>query len=766
MESIKRQGRLRIERIAVIGNYLPRQCGIATFTTDLCESLATRYGDTICFSIPVTDTGNFYKYPPRVRFELSENDISSYRRVAEFLNMNDVDLVCLQHEYGIFGGPAGSHILALLRELRMPVVTTLHTILREPDAQKRKVMKELKQISDRFVVMSNQGRIFLQDVYGIENGKIDIIPHGIPDVTFIDPNFYKDRFGAEGKFVLLTFGLISRGKGIEDVITAMPQILERYKNVVYIILGVTHPAVLKSEGEAYRLSLQTLAQDLGVDSNVFLYNRFVPLEELVEFIGAADVYITPYLNEAQIVSGTLAYAVGMGKAVVTTPYWYATELLADGRGRVVPFHDPDAIARSVLQLLDNEAERHAMRKNAYLHGREMIWSKVAERYMQTFERARDEHMRRPDVSFEIQMQARHPDELLRFNINHVRMLTDETGILQHAVYSIPNLNEGYTTDDNARALLLTVLLEAAGYEGDAELSRLASRYMSFLWYAFNFKNNRFRNNLSYDRRWGEEAGSEDSHGRALWALGAVLGRSSSEDFRKVAGTLFELTLPEVNSFTSLRAWAYTLIGIHEYLRKFEGDRLVYGLRKTLSKRMLELYRAVRAPDWPWFENIVAYGNATISHAMLLCGKWIPKQEMVAAGLESLRWLGEIQTGHKGYFAPVGSNGFYLRNGVQARFDQQPLEAYSMVAAALEAYRMTGDSYWQKEARRAFNWFLGRNDLEIAIYDMTTGGCRDGLHQDRINRNQGAESTLSFLLSLAEMRLSQNILDASHELHQP
>jgi len=386
--------------------------------------------------------------------------------------------------------------------------------------------------------------------------------------------------------------------------------------------------------------------------------------------------------------------------------------------------------------------------------------------MQTFERARDEHMRRPDVSFEIQMQARHPDELLRFNINHVRMLTDETGILQHAVYSIPNLNEGYTTDDNARALLLTVLLEAAGYEGDAELSRLASRYMSFLWYAFNFKNNRFRNNLSYDRRWGEEAGSEDSHGRALWALGAVLGRSSSEDFRKVAGTLFELTLPEVNSFTSLRAWAYTLIGIHEYLRKFEGDRLVYGLRKTLSKRMLELYRAVRAPDWPWFENIVAYGNATISHAMLLCGKWIPKQEMVAAGLESLRWLGEIQTGHKGYFAPVGSNGFYLRNGTQARFDQQPLEAYSMVAAALEAYRMTGDSYWQKEARRAFNWFLGRNDLEIAIYDMTTGGCRDGLHQDRINRNQGAESTLSFLLALAEMRLSQNILDASHELHQP
>jgi glycosyltransferase involved in cell wall biosynthesis len=766
MENTQRQGRLRIEKIAVIGNYLPRQCGIAAFTTDLCESLAARYGDTICFSIPVTDTGNFYKYPPRVRFELAEQDISSYRRVAEFLNMNDVDLVCLQHEYGIFGGPAGSHILALLRELRMPVVTTLHTILREPDPQKRAVMMGLKQISDRFVVMSNQARMFLQDVYGIKDSKVDIIPHGIPDVTFIDPNFYKDRFGAEGKFVLLTFGLISRGKGIEDVITAMPRILERYENVVYIILGATHPAVLRAEGETYRLTLQTLAQDLGVDGNVFLHNRFVPLEELVEFIGAADVYVTPYLNEGQIVSGTLAYAVGMGKAVVTTPYWYATELLADGRGRIVPFRDPDAIARSVLHLLDNEAERHAMRKNAYLFGRGMIWSKVAERYMETFERTRDEHLRRPDVSFEIQMQARHPDEQLRLNISHVRLLTDETGILQHAVYSVPNLNEGYTTDDNARALLLAVLLEATGYQGNEEISRLASRYLSFLWYAFNNANNRFRNILSYDRRWAEAAGSEDSHGRALWALGAVLGRSSSEEFRRVAGTLFELALPEVKNFTSLRAWAYTLIGIHEYLRKFEGDRLVYGLRKLLSKRMLALYRQVREPSWPWFENIVAYGNATISHAMLLCGRWIPREEMVTAGLESLRWLAEIQTGHKGYFSPIGSNGFYPKGGVKASFDQQPLEAYSMVAAALEAFRMTNDSFWQKEARRAFNWFLGRNDLEMALYDMTTGGCRDGLHQDRINRNQGAESTLSFLLALAEMRLSQNILEAEHELHKP
>ncbi len=764
MEGNTVQGRSHIERIGIIGNYIPRQCGIATFTADLCEGIAARYGDSSCFAIPVTDTGNSYKYPSRVRFELSEQDISSYRRVAEFLNINDVDLVCLQHEYGIFGGPAGSHILALLRDLRMPVVTTLHTILREPGMQQRKVMAELNQLSDRFISMSNQGMRFLQDVYGVDSQKIDIIPHGIPDVSFVDPNFYKDRYGVEGKFVLLTFGLLSRGKGLEDVIAAMPKILERYKNVVYIILGATHPHVLKAEGEAYRLSLQTLAQDLGVEGNVLLYNRFVPLEELVEFVGGADVYITPYHNEAQIVSGTLAYALGMGKAVVSTPYWYATELLAEGRGSLVPFKDPEAIAAAVINLLDNETQRHAMRKNAYLSGRDMIWSRVAEQYMQTFERARDEHMRRPAAFFELPMMDRRLDELPRLNINHLQLLTDDTGLLQHAVYSLPNFNEGYTTDDNARALLLTVLLEAAGYEDYEEISTLSTRYLSFLWYAFNTANNRFRNFLSYDRRWLEEVGSEDSHGRSIWALGAVMGRSKAERLRKVAGRLFELALPEVTGFTSPRAWAYTLIGIHEYLRRFEGDRLVYDVRKKLSKRMLELYRQVSGPDWPWFENIVAYGNATLPHAMLLCGKWIPDQKMVDAGLESLRWLADIQTGHKGYFSPIGSNGFYPRGGERARYDQQPLEAYSMVAAALEAYRITNESFWEKEARRAFNWFLGRNDLELPLYDLLIGGCHDGLHQDRVNLNQGAESTLSFLLALAEMRLSQNIMDVNYELN--
>jgi glycosyltransferase involved in cell wall biosynthesis len=766
MESIKHKGRTKIERIAVIGNYIPRQCGIATFTTDLCESLAGRYGSSICFAIPVTEPGNCYTYPPRVRFEIAEDDISSYRRVTEFLNINSVDIVCLQHEFGIFGGPSGSHILALLKDLRMPVVTTLHTILKEPNAMQQKVMSELDQFSDRFVVMSQKGKLFLREVYNVHPKKIDIIPHGIPDVSFVDPNFYKDRFGVEGKHVLLTFGLISLNKGLENVIRALPAILERYKNVVYIILGATHPTVLKNEGDTYRMKLQALAQELGVAGSVFFHNRFVPLDELVEFIGAADVYITPYLNEAQIVSGTLAYAAGMGKAIISTPYWYATELLADNRGMLVPFHDAEAIARSVVYLLEHEAERHAMRKNAYLQGRNMVWEKVAEQYMNCFACARDERTRHTRAVFQIQMQDKQPDQLLPISLKHIKQLTDDTGILQHSVYSIPNPHEGYTTDDNARALLLMTLLRAIGHEEFDTINHLAVRYMSYLWFAFNFKNRRFRNFLSYERRWVEDIGSEDSHGRALWALGSVLGRSEDNGLRNVASRLFEMALPPVKDFTSLRSWAFTLLGIHEYLRKFAGDYSVSDLRKTLAGRIMNLYHTVSSSDWQWFENIVAYANASIPHALLLCGQWIPSTEMCDVGLKTLKWLSEIQTSQKGFFSPIGSDGFYPRNGHRAAFDQQPIEAHAMVAAALEAFRVTNDNFWQREARRAFNWFLGNNDLELALYDPSTEGCCDGLHKDRVNQNQGAESTLSFLLALGEMRLSQNILDATYEQPRP
>ena len=746
--------RTKLNRIAFIGNYAPRQCGIATFMTDLCEAVADQYPDTSCIAVPVNDVEAGYPYAPRVRFELTEKDIESYLRAADFLNINNVDLVCLQHEYGIFGGRAGSHIVALLRELRMPIVTTLHTILRDPDPDQRKVLQQVAALSDRLVVMSERGAEFLRDVYGVSADKIDLIPHGIPDVPFVDPSFHKDLFGVEGKIVLLSFGLLSASKGIETVISALPAILARFPNVVYFILGATHPHVIQHEGETYRLSLQWLAQQKGVEGHVVFYNRFVSLEELVDFIGAADIYLTPYLNEAQITSGTLAYTLGAGKAVISTPYWYAEEMLADERGALVPFADPAALAAQVIDLLENEPKRHAMRKKAYLYGRAMIWPEVARRYVECFERARAERMHFQSPGPAVKSLDERPGELPPLKLDHLRRMTDDTGMLQHASFTIPNFHEGYTTDDNARALLVSALLEELGH---AEAIPLASRYLAFIGYAFDPANGRFRNFMDYQRRWVNEGGSDDSHGRSLWALGTVLARSSTPSLQSMAGRLFEQALPAILGTSSPRAWAFALMGIHEYSQRFAGDRRVSQVREELAGRLLRLYRDHRRDDWLWFENGLTYCNAALPHALLTCGESIPDPAMTAAGLESLAWLADLQRAETegGHFVPIGSNGFYRRDGERARFDQQPVEAQTMVSACLEAYRRTGDVSWNKEAHRAFEWFLGRNDLGLPIYDPTTGGCRDGLHPDRPNENQGAESMLAFLQALLELRLVES-----------
>ena len=743
-----------ISRIGFIGNYLPRQCGIATFTTDLCEAIATEYAETTCIALPVNDIEAGYAYPARVRFELTEKDIESYRRAADFLNTNNVDLVSLQFEYGIFGGRAGSHVLALLRELRMPIVTTLHTILRDPDPDQRRVLEEVAALSDRLVVMSKRGAEFLQEVYRVRPEKIDLVPHGIPDLPFADPSFHKDLFGVEGKIVLLSFGLLSADKGIENVIAALPAILARYPNVVYMIVGATHPHVVRNEGETYRLSLQWMAQEKGVEGQVIFYNRFVSLEELVKFIGAADIYITPYLNPAQIVSGTLAYTLGAGKAVISTPYWYAEEMLAEERGALVPFRDPAALAGQVIELLDNEARRHAMRKRAYLYGRQMVWPQVARRYMENFERARAERRHFTPPGFTVKALDKRPAELPPLKLDHLRHMADETGMLQHAIFTVPNYHEGYSTDDNARALVVSTLLEELG-NGDA--LELASRYLAFVWYAFNAETGRFRNFMDYQRHWLEDSGSDDCHGRALCALGTVLGRSNTPALHSMAGWLFERALPAILGTTSPRAWGFSLIGLHEYLQRFAGDRMASQVREELAGRLLTLYQRNRSDQWRWYEEALTYCNAALPHALLMCGQSMPNKAMTEAGLESLSWLADLQRAEEagGHFVPIGSNGFYQRGGKRARFDQQPVEAQAMVSACLEADRITGDKRWRKEARRAFEWFLGRNDLNLPIYDPMTGGCRDGLHPDRANENQGAESTLAFLQALLELRLAEN-----------
>jgi glycosyltransferase involved in cell wall biosynthesis len=744
----------RARTIAFLGDYLPRKCGIATFTSDLLGAVAERHPQSRCFAVPVNDIEGCYQYPEVVRFEIEEQDLESYRCAAHFLNTSDVDVVSVQHEFGIFGGPAGSHLLTLLRGLAAPVVATLHTVLRTPNADQHRVMRELIACSTRLVVMTERGRAILREVYQAPAAKIDLIPHGIPDVPFAAPDGYKEQFGVSGKKVLLTFGLLSPNKGIEHVLNALPDIVAEFPDVVYIVLGATHPNELRTRGDAYRLGLEAIVEKNQLQNHVVFHNCFVELKKLTEFIGAADLYITPYLGEAQITSGTLAYAFGAGKAVISTPYWHAAELLADQRGVLVPFADPAAIAHEVKGLLRDETRRHAMSDNAYQLGRTMVWSNTAGLYMRSFELARRQAAAAPRESVAVGVAGRRPFESPELNLDHLYRMTDSTGIFQHASLTAPNRSEGYCTDDNARALILAVLLGQLE-EAPKRVRALATTYAAFLDFAFDSKTARFHNFLGVDRLWLDQQGSEDCQGRAIWALGTAVGRSPHWSSQMMAERLFTRALPAVTGFTSPRAWAFSLIGIHEYLHRVKGDRVAQDVRQELTERLVAIFDRVAEPGWTWFEESLTYDNAKLAHALIVSGRATGQEHVSGRGIQALRWLVGVQTSRHGRLRPIGSNGFYRRHGRRADFDQQPIEAQTTVSACLEAYRATADPWWYEQAQRAFDWFLGWNDLGLELYASHTGGCRDGLHADRSNENQGAESSLAFLLSLAEMRLMQN-----------
>jgi hypothetical protein len=638
-----------------------------------------------------------------------------------------------------------------MRRLRLPVVTTLHTVLEDPSSEQRRVMEELLHQSDALVVMTQRGQGILHNTYQVAREKIHVIPHGIPDQPFVDPNFYKDQFGVAGRPMMLTFGLLSPGKGIEYGIEALPEILAHHPDLVYVILGATHPNLVRAEGETYRLSLERLAQSLGVENNVIFVNRYVDDQQLIEYIGAADIYLTPYLNPAQITSGTLAYCYGAGKAVVSTPYWHAEELLAGERGVLVPFRDGSAIAAAVTGLLSEPTRLHAMRKQAYLAGRDMVWSAVGERYAQLFERLLEAREGRARTLRPAATLAVEGAELPLWRFEHLEAMADSTGVFQHAVHCVPDFNHGYCTDDNARALLFTAQLEHLG-EPLNGLRKLQSAAAAFLHYAFVAETGRFRNCMGFDRRWLESVGSEDSHGRALWALGAIVGRTEQTNLRNWAARLFEQALPVLEGFTSPRAWAFAVLGLHEYLRVLHGDLLADRWRLDLSERLLAAFATHATSDWPWLEPIVSYDNARLPQALILSGRWLQRHDMLTVGLQSLSWLQQAQSASVGHFRPIGSDGFWLQGSLPPTHDQQPLEATASVAACIEAFHATGDEHWRQEAIRSFEWFLGRNDLHQPLYDASNGGCFDGLQPTGVNRNQGAESTLSFLMALADMKL--------------
>ncbi len=734
-----------IESVALIGNYLPRQCGIATFTTDLATAIVENDRTIDCFTVAMNDRPEGYNYPAEVRFQINQNRLNEYSLAAGFLNMRNPDVVCLQHEYGIYGGQRGSFIIELAKNLKMPLVTTLHTVLRDPAAQEHQIISQLAELSARLVVMSERGAEFLRNVYDVPEAKIALIPHGIVDVPFLDPDPCKAKIVSGDKTVILTFGLLSPGKGIEYMINALPEIVSSHPEVLYFMVGATHPHYKNESGEDYRLSLQLLAKELGVADNIVFHDRFLERDELLEIIRAADIYVTPYLNEAQIVSGTLAYAVGAGKAVVSTPYWHAQEMLADGRGRLVPFKDHQALAHEINELLDHPEKRLALRRAAYEYSRPMVMKEMGRRYLEVFADAKTQRPRATDLPA-LDTLSQREQRLPQINLKHLRLMTDSTGMLQHAKFTVPDRAHGYCVDDNARALIAVNMAHDLN-KTDSSLMELSVVYLSFLDDAFDQETGRFRNFMSYDRQWLENIGSEDSHGRAVWALGIVAGWGRNDGQVAVATKLFNDALPALETFSNSRAIAFPILGIQAYLRR-NDDHQVRGLLKALGDRLRDRYTQYASEDWRWHEETLTYDNARLPQALMACGRVTDDSDMVSLGIEVLGWLRDVQLDPAvGWFAPVGNQGWFHRFGSRAQYDQQPLEAAAMIGACLEAYECTQGAEWIQLASTCFNWYLGKNAQQIKLYDHASGGCRDGLEDGGVNENQGAESTLSYILAL-------------------
>lgn len=735
------------KRIAFIGNSLPRQCGIATFTSDLSEAMSDPAHGIETHIVAMTNDKLNYAYPEHVIFEIRDGEIEDYVTAARVLNNGNYDAVSLQHEFGIFGGADGEFILTLLSHLRVPVITTLHTILAEPTPSQLRVMQKVVEASSRVVVMAQKGRSLLESIYGVRSDKIDVIAHGIPDRPFHDPDLAKEKLGYAGRPIILTFGLLSPNKGIEVVIDAMSALLKESPDALYVVLGATHPNLLRKQGEVYRESLRQRAERNGVGGSVVFLNQFVDAPTLLDFIAMCDVYVTPYLDEAQMTSGTLAYSFGMGSAVVSTPYWHAQELLDEGRGILVPFGDATATGKAIASLLGDDALRLAIRKAAYRTGRSMTWSYIASVYLESVDHARTAY--RPHLVSDLGAQKMvRPPQITSLKLGHFHAMCDDTGIFQHAVYSVPDRAHGYCVDDNARALALSCLLAAAGETGIPD--RMTASFASFVQHAWNPDLARFRNFMSFDRRWLEDKGSEDSHGRTLWALGVCALSDSDRPRRRWASALFARAVPAVVHFQSPRALAFVLIGLDAYCRANPEDEHAQDLRLKLAQQLIEMERRVSDRDRHWFEEGLSYENARIPQALLATGMATGKRELVDTGLKTLRWLMQQQTGESGQFRPVGTEGFFDVCKAPKLFDQQPVEATATISACLAAHKATGERVWLEAAFRAFNWFTGSNDHGLSLVDPETGSCRDGLHADRPNENRGAESVLCYLISCAEI----------------
>lgn len=728
-----------MNKIALIGNFPPRKCGIATFTKDLLEGI--RSNGTTTSVIAMNDGLKTYNYPPDVEFEIEQNEIVSYIKAANFLNSNNFDAVILQHEFGIFGGRDGRHIIQLLKRLQMPVITTLHTILDKPTESQKAVLHEVAGISKKLISISKKGIKILQDTYGISASKCEHIQHGVHKIEIQDTDKIKQKLGVDAKKVLLTFGLLSKNKSIEVVIKALPRVVEKHPDVIYIVLGETHPHVLKHEGEDYRHSLIRLVNRLKLEKNVIFINRFATNKELFEFLRISDIYVIPYLGENQISSGTLIYTMGADTPIISTPFWYAKEMLADNRGLLFDFNNSEQLSEKIIYLLDNETERKRISGNALALAEQCYWPNIGRQYVELLQTLSREEMAATLYQMANDMEFAFP--LSPVNLVHLRVLTDDTGILQHSRYNIPDRTHGYCVDDNARALMLSVMLQSDVQDID-ELNRLTSIYLSFTDYAFNPSNGKFRNFMSYERKWLEEEGSEDSAGRTMWALGYTAAYTHVSNFYYHSNSLFYRGLKNIDYISHPRALAYLVLGMVHHA-EVRGEAPVISMLESKALQLSAFFDQTINNDWLWYEDVVTYANSRIPQALIAAGMFFKNSVMINRGLKILDWLIEKQF-IDNLFLPIGNKGWLTPEG-KALFDQQPLEAHGMLDACLQAEEYVKDGKYADYALKAFAWFTGENNCSSVLYDFATGGCRDGLHSGGANLNQGAESTLSWLMSL-------------------
>ena len=745
-EAPRSSARPALSRVALVGNYPPRRCGIATFTADLRASF-----DTLPAPVrpqvdvfAMVDPGGAYAFDEAVVATIDQDDPASYRRAALRLNGGGYDAVWVQHEFGIFGGPAGDMLLDLLDMIDAPVVTTLHTVLTDPNADQRRIMNGIIARSRKVVTMAQKGVEILREIYDAPVDRIGRIPHGVPDRPLADSAPAKAALGLEGEIVF-TFGLLGPGKGLELMIDALPAIVRERPRARYVVLGATHPHLVAREGERYRESLLERARANGVEHAVDFVNRYADFDVLLDHLAAADIYVTPYGNEAQITSGTLSYAVALGKPVVSTPFWHAAELLADGVGALVPFGDPAALAREIVSLLADDERRETMRRRAYAAGRTMTWAAVAKGYRDVLE---DAVLATEDVSDNVVgLRSTAPSSEPMLSLQGVARLSDDCGILQHSVLSIPDRSQGYCLDDNARALVLCNEMGLLGH-ADPSLMRLARSYAAFVQHAWDDEARRFHNFMGFDRRWLERAedggGSPDSAGRGVFALAHTAERGLNADLRLWAASLAPRVLPAVAGVTSPRAAAFTILAATMLSRLAPADGEIADILATRAAHLAGQFDHERTDEWRWFENCLAYDNARLPEAMIAAGLHLDDASYVERGLDALEWLSRVQANEHGQFRPVGHRAFGRpHEWPPAAFDQQPLEAAATIDACAAAFDATGDAIWLERAAAAHDWFLGENDLGISLARPETGVCHDGLHPDRMNLNQGAESVLAF-----------------------